>query len=117
MASASLLSTAWKLVTCISILEFDNKNVHFYDASRECYDFSWFVGIFVIICICVFWLGLFIIISKQNSEQRQNESDPYYKFHKPFQQKVWFFEFVLFIRRFLISALTASNYTIGSYSN
>merc|ERR1712228_420123 len=73
-----------------------------YDATTECYDVWWLSG-FVLFCI-----ALFVRMTRQSPEERLNPFNVYYEqFVKPYRSKYWYFEFILFSRRFFIALFSS----------
>merc|ERR1712228_490915 len=73
-----------------------------YDATTECYDVWWLSG-FVLFCI-----ALFVRMTRQSPEKRSDPSNTYYEqFVKPYKSQYWYFEFILFSRRFFIALFSS----------
>eukprot|EP01083_Nonionella_stella_P151426 483758_1 len=106
MVAGPLLSISFKFITCIKFI--DGKYYHFYDAEVMCYGYMWwFAGIVPIVAVCSTLIVLWFTVHKQDISERENESNPYWLLTKRFKKSAWFWEFILFIRRFLIAALTS----------
>eukprot|EP01083_Nonionella_stella_P101900 289403_1 len=105
MTAGPLLSTSFKFLTCIKVRD---RPYHFYDAEIPCYGYIWFfAGLLPIVLLCGVLLRLWFVIYKQDASQKTNETNPYRSVTKRFKSNMWHWEFVLFIRRFGIAALTS----------
>eukprot|EP01083_Nonionella_stella_P101901 289405_1 len=105
MTAGPLLSTSFKFLTCINV---HDKPYHFHDAEMPCYGYIWFfAGLLPIVLLCGVLLRLWFVIYKQDASQKTNETNPYRSVTKRFKSNMWHWEFVLFIRRFGIAALTS----------
>eukprot|EP01083_Nonionella_stella_P046683 124981_1 len=106
MTAGSLLSTSFKFLTCIKFV--DGKYYHFYDADIACYGYVWWVaGMVPVLILCGMLMGLWFIMYKQGASEREKESHAYWSLSKRFRHKMWYWEFVLFIRRLGIAAFTS----------
>ena len=113
----SISGICFKLIACRDI---DNKSVHFYFGSDECYDRTWYLSLSVLILLvglfCSFFLKLFM--DHRNDETRKlMKTDEYVlsSFVRAYDlEKYYFWEVVMFLRRLIIAminVLTDSNYT------
>eukprot|EP01083_Nonionella_stella_P264281 896748_1 len=106
MTAGPLLATSFKVLTCIEYI--DGKYYHFFDSEIACYGpIWWLAGVLPITILCGTLMIFWYIVYKQSAQQRENESNPYRTFTKRFTYNMWYWEFVLFIRRFGIAALTS----------
>eukprot|EP01083_Nonionella_stella_P163936 541147_1 len=106
MTSGPILSTSFKLLTCIKLI--DNKYYHFYDADMACFGSIWWsAGILPIVILCGVWIVFWCTIHKQDALQREYENSAYRPLTKRFKYNLWQWEFVLFVRRFGVAALTS----------
>eukprot|EP01083_Nonionella_stella_P092629 259342_1 len=115
MCIGSVLSTCFQLVTCIQLA--DSRTVHFYDASKYCYDGYWILSVLCIVSITLTFAAIFYVIWRQSDEERQSPSNIFRKFIKSFANVYWFWEIVLFSRRFVIALFTAIQFVGGGNSN
>eukprot|EP01084_Bolivina_argentea_P264234 447524_1 len=106
MTAGILLGMAFKLLSCITMTGTKNI-VHSYDATATCFDQYWFIGFILCIVVVLFFVGLFFRIYYQELEERMSPYNTYRNIVKPFKEKYWWFEFVLFSRRFLIALFTS----------
>eukprot|EP01083_Nonionella_stella_P207916 754883_1 len=98
MTAGPLLSISFKVFRCTRY--FDDKDYHFFDAEVACYGSIWWLaGLLPIIIFCGTLVLFWHIIRKQSAQQREDESNPYRTFTKRFHYKLWYWEFVLFVRR------------------
>eukprot|EP01083_Nonionella_stella_P316700 1149721_1 len=105
MTAGPLLSTSFKFLTCIKV---GDRYYHFYDAEIACYEYIWVcAGLLPAVILCGVLLRLWFVIYKQDASQRENETNPYRSLTRRFKNNMWYWEFVLFIRRFGIAALTS----------
>ena len=89
----------------------------FYSAHLEAFGPWWFFGFFgVIVCILLFAL-IFYLIKKQTEEERYASNSKYRKFVKSFKREYWYWEFILFSRRFFIALFTSIQFVGGDYTN
>eukprot|EP01083_Nonionella_stella_P254996 875735_1 len=106
MTAGPLLSTSFKLLTCIKLM--DGKYYHFYDADIACNGYIWwFAGLLPILILCSALITFWYIVYRQRTQQRENENNPYRVLTKRFRSDMWHWEFLLFCRRFGIAALTS----------
>ena len=98
----------FKLIACRNI---DNFSVHFYFGVDECYDFTWFIAlsiiIFLILLFC--WFGILLYRDHTNlSSQHLMILDEYVleSLVKSYNtEKYWYWELVLFSRRIIIAMI------------
>eukprot|EP01083_Nonionella_stella_P101902 289419_1 len=61
-----------------------------------------------VLILCGMLMGLWFIMYKQGASEREKESHAYWSLiSKRFRHKMWYWEFVLFIRRLGIAAFTS----------
>ena len=106
MTAGILLGTGFKMLSCLK-LPGNEEDVHFYDATIQCFDGYWFFGLFLCFAVTLFFVGLFIKIYRQNKEEKMSPYNTYRKILKPFKTKYWWFEFILFSRRFCIASFSS----------
>eukprot|EP01083_Nonionella_stella_P065254 170808_1 len=105
ITAGPLLSISFKFLTCIKV---GDRYYHFYDAEIACYEYIWVcAGLLPAVILCGVLLRLWFVIYKQDASQRENETNPYRSLTRRFKNNMWYWEFVLFIRRFGIAALTS----------
>eukprot|EP01083_Nonionella_stella_P170952 582893_1 len=113
MSAAPLLSLCFKLLTCIDI---DSNYYHFYDANKQCFKLLWFLALICTLLICIIFFIFWYRIRHQTSEQRGNVSNQYKSLINKYTSSAWFWEFILFARRFVIAFFTAIETTSISSS-
>eukprot|EP01083_Nonionella_stella_P017639 49372_1 len=106
MSAGPILSVSFKLLTCISI-DSSQGYYHFYDVTKACYEFIWFLGLICILFIITIFIIFWYFIRKQSVEQRETASNEYRSLVSKYTPKVWYWEFVLFCRRFIIALFTS----------
>eukprot|EP01083_Nonionella_stella_P019719 54741_1 len=105
MVVGPLLSTSFKFLTCI---ELDDKYYHLYDAYMMCHGYIWWIaGVLPIVAVCGALIMLWFSMYKQDPPERDNQNNVYWSLTKRFKNNMWFYEFILFIRRFAIAASTS----------
>eukprot|EP01083_Nonionella_stella_P049915 132939_1 len=106
MTAGPLLSNSFKILTCFKFI--DDKYYHFYDADIACYGTIWWLaGLIPIVVLCSSFILFWHTLYKQDAHQKSNEHNPYRALTKRFKPNMWYWEFVLFFRRFSIAALTS----------
>eukprot|EP01083_Nonionella_stella_P065496 171674_1 len=107
ITAGTLLSLGFRLLSCVT-LPGTNAFVHYYDSTSSCHgSFYWFMGLLMVIAVSLLFIIIFLQIRRQTGKERKNPNHIYYQFTKPFTESCWYFEFVLFIRRLIIAALTS----------
>eukprot|EP01084_Bolivina_argentea_P097115 174599_1 len=109
MTAGPILATSFKMLTCIEGVDRD-EYVHFYDATITCFNWIWFYGLITIIIVCMFFITLWYLIKKQGIHHRENTSNKYRSLTNKYTSKVWWWECVIFFRRFTIALLTSFHY-------
>eukprot|EP01083_Nonionella_stella_P218978 784795_1 len=112
MCAGPMLSTSFKLVACLSIEDFGY--FHLYDSRKQCFGFFWIFGLIMILIICVVFVVFWYLVFTQSVLERDNESNRYRSLVNKYKSNVWFWEFVLFLRRLGIALLTSINYIASS---
>eukprot|EP01084_Bolivina_argentea_P273244 465384_1 len=102
--SGSITKMSLKLISCIWLP--NNKIVHLYDAQIMCFDGYWFFGFFCIILIIMAYIILFIMIYKQKNK-KFNVENTFYKIISPYNESLWYWEGLLFLKRLMIAVLTS----------
>merc|ERR1712228_800255 len=107
ITAGTLLGMGFQLIACIK-LPGTNDLMHFYDATSECYDGYWVLGLGLIVFVILFFLYLVIRMTRQSSSDRISASNIYYgQFVKPYKSQYWYFEFILTSRRFFIALFSS----------
>jgi len=95
-----ILDTLFKLIACRSV---GSTQVHWYFGYEDCYGTTWFLALsFLIVMILVFG-GVFVYGSRMLPEERANPNKLMYQLSARFKPEYWYWEYVLFFRRILIS--------------
>eukprot|EP01084_Bolivina_argentea_P280748 480175_1 len=108
------MSTSFMLLTCINT---DDGYFHFYDARQQCFGFIWSFAFILIVIICTIFIVLWYFVFKQSVSDRENESNQYRSLVNKFASKSWYWENIMFIRRFGIALLTAIYYLNENITN
>merc|ERR1712228_61812 len=107
ITAGTLLGMGFQLIACIK-LPGTNDLMHFYDATSECYDGYWVLGLGLIVSVIIFFLYLSIRMTRQSPSNRMDPSNIYYgQFVKPYKSQYWYFEFILTSRRFFIALFSS----------
>eukprot|EP01083_Nonionella_stella_P091795 256707_1 len=106
IVSGSLIATCWKLMSCVD-LEIYGRYVHIYSTSHDCFDGYFAMAVIVLLAIIVTYCYLFYLLYyKYDDELKRydvnNECRPLVK---SFRSSCYWFEFILFARRFLIASI------------
>eukprot|EP01083_Nonionella_stella_P019101 53106_1 len=109
-----VLTVCFKYLTFIDVA---GKQLMFYSADLEAFGAWWISGFIGIILIILCFVFLFWRIKRQQMESRFASSNKYRKFVKSYKRKYWFWEFVLFSRRFFIALFTSIQFVGGDYTN
>eukprot|EP01084_Bolivina_argentea_P124585 220762_1 len=108
MTAGTLLGVGFKLLTCIKMPGTGTGNmIHLYEATQMCFDNYWMFGLILCLIVVVFFIALFIRIYYQTKQSRTSPHNVYRNIVKPFKTEYWWYEFVLFSRRFVIAAFTS----------
>eukprot|EP01083_Nonionella_stella_P181539 650646_1 len=108
MCAGPILSLCFKLLTPINIGDYHHPQYyHFYDATKPCYRFIWFAAFICISFICIVMFILWYSVRQQTPEQRGDASNEYRSLINKYASRAWYWEFVLFARRFIIAIFTA----------
>lgn len=89
----------------------------FYSADKEAFGGWWFGGLFGVCLVLIVFFILFLRIKRQDEQQRYSMTSLYSKFVRSYKAECWFWEFVIFSRRFCISCFTAMQFVCGRYAN
>ena len=105
----SIVTTALKLGSCRNVpIEGEPSThwVHYYGGSHECYGFTWYVAIFLLI-IMLFGFG-FVYHKLRSMPKRKRSRDihPLISMTDPYIETRWYWEFILTARRISLSALS-----------
>ena len=98
----------FELIACRTI---DNQSVHFYFGNAECFDFTWCLSLIVVVLLvtlfCSFFVKLFL--DHQNISYRHFMIKDTYILSSLLNSyktdKYWYWEVVIFLRRFIIAML------------
>eukprot|EP01084_Bolivina_argentea_P110895 197961_1 len=113
-----VLTVCFKFVTYVELGgDEDKKKLMFYSADKEAFGGWWFLGFFGIIFVLLSFGYIYWKIKRQQPDDRFSSNSPYRKFVKSFKQKFWYWEFVLFGRRFFVSFFTSVQFVGGDYTN
>eukprot|EP01084_Bolivina_argentea_P002063 3799_1 len=102
ISAGSILSSSFKLLGCITLPNLNT--VYFYDPNSKCFGAYWWCGLFScisVICLFVYW---YRNISTQTETQRRDPKNIYKKLIKAYKPNTYYYEFILFSRRFIIAA-------------
>ena len=105
------------IIFYIQTTKIGNKTLMFYSPNIEAYGEWWFFGLIGIFLVVACFALVFDKIKKQNPDERNGAFWIYRKFVKSFKPNHWYWEFVLFSRRFFIALFTAIQFIGGDYSN
>ena len=87
----------------------------FYSADKHAFGGWWIGGLLGICAVLVVFVLIFRKISRQNNQRRYSSRSIYNKFVRSYKRKYWYWEFVIFSRRFFVSAFTALQFVGGRY--
>eukprot|EP01084_Bolivina_argentea_P109921 196358_1 len=111
----TILSVFLKLLACRQI---GNKYVHFYYGSHFCYDRIWYTSLIILIFIMATFGFLWLKLYKLSSSKRQSRQDNHlHSLVASYDEKHWYWEFVILSRRFIISLFTTIFYNSHKYWN
>ena len=118
---ASLISTGavfnrmFRILACKQIGEL---NVHYYAASYQCYDGTWWFALFFIILISIFWFIIWFLLYRMGEYKRQQPSSLYHRsIINAYKDELWYWEFVILSRRFILTFLVTFKYIDENYFN
>eukprot|EP01084_Bolivina_argentea_P067577 123035_1 len=105
ISAGSILSSSFKLLGCITLPT--SNIVYFYDPISKCFGIYWWIGLFScvsVICLFAYW---YRNISAQTETQRRDPKNIYKKLIKAYKPNTYYYEFILFSRRFIIAAFSS----------
>mmetsp|Transcript_22308 Transcript_22308/g.35812 ORF Transcript_22308/g.35812 Transcript_22308/m.35812 type:complete len:293 (+) Transcript_22308:116-994(+) len=111
---SSFLSVCFKFVTTTTI---ESETFMFYATDQHGFGGWWFFGCFGIVGVLALFLFIFVKIKKQSPMQRYANDSVYRKVVRSFDPNHWYFEFIIFARRFCIALFAAIQFVAGYYSN
>ena len=113
-----LISISMLLTVCfkfLAVVRIEDEWLMFYSADEQAFGVRWFGGLLgVCLVLCVFVI-LFLKVQRQDEEQRYSTTSIYSKFVRSYKHECWFWEFVIFSRRFCISCFTALQFVGGDF--
>eukprot|EP01083_Nonionella_stella_P208938 757876_1 len=113
LAMGNVTCTMFKLISCSPIGAI---KVHSYAGYERCHGFTWMMAFFGIIIIVFFWFRMFVRLY-QMGEQRSKSDHFLYSLIKRYAPHRWYWEFVLIVRRIIVSIASAFLYSYRPISN
>ena len=105
MIISKILSVLFKLLNCQSI---GDEQVHMYFAYEQCYGISWIIALLSLLFIIFMVSLVYIKVYKMNDMDRNNPSGFAYTLVNKYKSQYFYWEYILFWRRVIISLFTVS---------
>eukprot|EP01084_Bolivina_argentea_P178297 308211_1 len=107
------MSVLFRLLSCQHIQ--NDLYVHYYFGVEQCFSQTWILSLLSLIIILIPFLILFLYLKyKMNENERQNKKYVLSSICKYYRPEYYYWNFVILIRRIIISLLTATFYGIYS---
>ena len=101
----------------LQYVEIGGDKLMFFSPDRKAFGSWWFLGFFGVIAVLIVFTVLFYRILKQDEDDRYSAFSVYRKIVKSFKEEFWFWEFILFSRRFFVALFTSIQFVGGDYTN
>eukprot|EP01083_Nonionella_stella_P098536 277138_1 len=99
-----VLDVLCKLLSCKTV---GNRSVHFYFADEECFGATWIASLICLMLVICSFSALFIQARRMSVAERQNPKYALFIYTSRYKPQYYYWEFVLFVRRILVSLFAA----------
>ena len=103
MSLGSIVRTALKLTECRPID--GHGDVVFYAGSADCPGFTWFMSIFILFVVFIGFCLVWYLLKTMAKRRRRYDIHPLISLTDPFEENIWWWEFVLISRRISLAVL------------
>ena len=91
------------LIQLISCQRIGSERVHFYFGNEECYDVTFAVALIILLSIALVFGSVFVYGRRLTAIELADRNLFIYQLTKRYQPRYWYWEYVLFWRRFIIA--------------
>eukprot|EP01084_Bolivina_argentea_P263376 445763_1 len=114
LCMGQILEVIFKILSCRQI---DNDiNIHFYFASDNCYDISWFAALITLCFIAVIFIIFFLNLFRMDSKKRESADSYLDTLTKSYKSEYWYFEFFILFRRTVIALFSVVSFRNQQYT-